>query len=294
MRRSFALPCLLGLSLVGAPGAAPGEQVSFDEYTPMNDPGHELGEEYAHLGLHFFQAGSIWGGMSAGDPGGWGLEGTLGPAFMGFPGPSFNLVMLFDAPVASLGFDMARARPGPPGSMRFSGYRDGQLVEEQVVPFPDTVGEWTLVEMSQAVDILVGVARDSGPYGVDRLTWSGAQGDEPLEMPVEIDILPGSDDNPIRLGRRGVLPVVLYGSESFDVESVDPATLGFGPGAAPLAHKAPHATDHDGDGWLDWILHHRVEQAGLAAEDAEACLVGETWEGDLVVGCDLVTPVGRR
>ena len=295
------MPRFLAVSLVLVPlVAAPplvglAEQVSFDEFPPSNDPGFEVAEEYADLGLHFMRAGSTWGGLSAGDPGGWGLEGTLGPAFMGFPGPFFNLVMLFDAPVASLAFDMARAREGPPGSMRISGYRDGQLVEEFVVPFPAAVGEWTLVEMSQEVDILVGLARDSGPYGIDRLTWSGPLSDTPSETPVEIDILPGSDDNRIRLGRRGVLPVVLYGSETFDVESVDPATLSFGPGAAPPAHrKGPHSTDHDGDGWLDWMIHARVEEVALSAEDEEACLVAETWEGDVVFGCDRVTPRGRR
>lgn len=295
MHRFSALSVLLLAIALAAPGAARAERVSFDELTPANDSSQALRDEYAHLGLHFVQSGATWGGMSAGDPGGWGLEGTLGPAFMGLDGPVYNLLLRFDWPVSALSFDMARSEPGPSGAMLVFGYRGGVFVESVTVPFPDAVDAWVSVELNQDVDIVVGLSRIGVPYGIDHLRWAGPLGDADQEIPVAIDILPGSERNPIQVGRRGVLPVVLFGAEDFDVNSVDPSTLRFGPGEAPLAHESgPHPGDHDGDGYEDWTIHHRVEKSGLSPADEEVCLVGETWEGVVIVGCDLVTPVGRR
>lgn len=47
----------------------------------------------------------------------------------------------------------------------------------------------------------------------------------PTEM-VSMDIKPGTCQNPLNVRSRGVLPVVIHGSEGFDVEAIDPASIG--------------------------------------------------------------------
>jgi hypothetical protein len=44
---------------------------------------------------------------------------------------------------------------------------------------------------------------------------------------VKIDIEPGSDGNPINPKSRGVIPVAILGSDTFEVADVDVTTLAF-------------------------------------------------------------------
>ena len=46
-------------------------------------------------------------------------------------------------------------------------------------------------------------------------------------IPISIDIKPGSDVNPINLGSKGTTPVAILGSETFDVTTVDVASVRF-------------------------------------------------------------------
>ena len=121
-------------------------------------------------------------------------------------------------------------------------------------------------------------------FAVDNVRWLG---EEEVVTAVDVDIRPGSDHNPINLRSRGVVPVILYGSDDVDVESIDPATVVFGPDGAPLAHReGPHYADHDDDGHLDLMLHYRLSESGLLREHEQACVFGVTFEGNLFGGCD--------
>ena len=47
------------------------------------------------------------------------------------------------------------------------------------------------------------------------------------EIPmVSVDIKPGSCPNPLNVRSRGVLPVAIFGAEGFDVENIDPDSIG--------------------------------------------------------------------
>jgi hypothetical protein len=46
-----------------------------------------------------------------------------------------------------------------------------------------------------------------------------------VELTVGVDVKPGSCDNPVNLGSKGVTPVALLGSADFDVTQVDPTSL---------------------------------------------------------------------
>jgi alkaline phosphatase len=117
------------------------------------------------------------------------------------------------------------------------------------------------------------------------------------ELGVAIDIKPGSDANPINPGSRGVVPVAILGSDSFDVADVDVTTLAFGPAGASLAHRnGPEPKDANHDGIRDLLAHFLVAESGIGVGATEACVTGELLDGTTFEGCDAITtqtPSGR-
>lgn len=110
---------------------------------------------------------------------------------------------------------------------------------------------------------------------------------------VEIDIKPGSDPNSINPKSKGVIPVAILTTASFDATTVDPLTVTFGPDGATESHGRGHVEDVDSDGDDDLMLHFRTQETGIARSDTQACLTGETTSGDTVHGCDAIVTVGK-
>lgn len=92
-----------------------------------------------------------------------------------------------------------------------------------------------------------------------------------LELTVEflgagIDIKPGGGPNPVNHKGKGVLPVAVLSSATFDATAIDPATLTIGDDAAPDTPVAtrPNGTymaaveDVNNDGLPDLVVHFRV------------------------------------
>ncbi len=113
----------------------------------------------------------------------------------------------------------------------------------------------------------------------------------PSVIEVEIDIKPGSFPNSINPDSKGVIPVAILTTDTFDASIVEPITVGFGPDDALPVHWA--LEDVDGDGDLDFIFHFKVQDTGISEGDTEATLNGFTTGGIDIIGTDSVRTVPK-
>jgi len=289
MSRNFALllsaACLV---FVTPPDRAGAGVISFEEFPAINTNCCYVSEEYAGMGVHFHTTddGAIWTGLSGGDPGGWGVEGTNGTSFLAFNGRSYTLGMSFDMEVSGVSVDVSRTNASQSSDgFTLQGYRAGALVEEAVVGMGG-INEWLTVTLSESVDEVRWVGTSSSrfhPYAIDNVVWS----DSDAVIEIRVEITPEGPLNP----KAGVVPVVLFGSAELSMEDVDLATLAFGPLGSRKAHKScPHAGDHNGDGKSDLMIHFLLPGSGLTSGDTEACVMGTTTDGRWFAGCDSITP----
>ncbi len=110
---------------------------------------------------------------------------------------------------------------------------------------------------------------------------------------VDIDIKPGSDPNGINPRSKGVIPVAVLGSASFDATQVDSSTVVFGPDETSPVHDG-HVEDVNGDFFDDMVFHFTTQETGIACGDTDATLTGETFGGDSITGTDAVKTAGCK
>ena len=113
---------------------------------------------------------------------------------------------------------------------------------------------------------------------------------------VEIDIKPGSDPNSINPSSKGVIPVAILGSASFDVADVDVTTLVFM--AASDLTTSPNVIgfgfeDVNDDGFLDLVAHFRTQTTWINCNTTLGQLYGHTIDGLDFIGFDSINPVGK-
>lgn len=125
------------------------------------------------------------------------------------------------------------------------------------------------------------------------------QCEDPKPVVITVDIKPGSRDNPVncRGGGQGVVPVAILTTATFDAATVDHTTVRFGPAGAAEAHtnrRGPirHVEDVDGDGDRDLVLHFRQGETGIRCGDVEATVTGLTFDGQMLVGTDVIRTKG--
>ncbi|MFN8494661.1 MAG: choice-of-anchor tandem repeat NxxGxxAF-containing protein [Caldilineaceae bacterium] len=111
---------------------------------------------------------------------------------------------------------------------------------------------------------------------------------------VTIDIQPGEAPASLNPRSRGVIPVAILTTATFDATTTDPLSVKFGPHGATEAHGRGHVEDADGDGDLDLVLHFRMQDTGIQCGDTSASLIGKTFSGQAIRGADSIVTVGCR
>lgn len=116
-------------------------------------------------------------------------------------------------------------------------------------------------------------------------------------LPAQIDVAPWSTANELAPTSSGLIGVAVLGQNAatgdpvnFDATQVDPATLRFGPGEAPNV-APPFVEDFDADGNPDVGFAFETADSGIACEDTEAMLAGETYGGDGFSAADAIVTV---
>lgn len=107
---------------------------------------------------------------------------------------------------------------------------------------------------------------------------------------VAIDIRPGSFPNSINPRSRGVIPVAVLTTSTFDAGTINPSTVTFGRNLSGPVNSALEDVDKDGD--LDLILHFPTQDTGITCGDTAASLTGQTYAGQTVKGSDSINTVG--
>jgi hypothetical protein len=113
----------------------------------------------------------------------------------------------------------------------------------------------------------------------------------PEELSVAIDIKPGAVPNTINLGSRGVLPVAVLSTSTFDAATVDATTVtvaNAGPRLRDNGQPMSSLEDVNADGRLDMVVHVETRDLQLTSDSSEAVLRGKTETGMPIVGRDAV------
>jgi lysophospholipase L1-like esterase len=100
-----------------------------------------------------------------------------------------------------------------------------------------------------------------------------------------VDVMPGSDTNPVRTSQKGVIPAAVLSSADFDATALNGATLRLGQ-AAP--DRPGTVEDVNGDGRGDLMLHFPAQQTGLEPGDSQLCLSGSVGSGRSFSTCEPV------
>jgi hypothetical protein len=118
--------------------------------------------------------------------------------------------------------------------------------------------------------------------------WTyGSQFTIVCQIPVAIEIKPGSSGAPINPGSRGTIPVAVLSSSTFDATTaVDRTSLSFGAtgNETSLAACDPGGQDVNGDGLPDLVCHFDTDRTGFQSGNTVGVLQGKVTGGITIVG----------
>ena len=111
----------------------------------------------------------------------------------------------------------------------------------------------------------------------------------PEALTVGVDIKPGDSPNTINLKSKGVLPVAILSTDTFDATTVRPETVLLAGASVRLKGNGQPVfsfEDVNGDGRLDIVLQFETQSLEITSTDTQADLTGRTKDGLRIVGHD--------
>lgn len=149
-----------------------------------------------------------------------------------------------------------------------------------------------LVGILGTTEVCVGFTASTGGFANDHdiRSWVFA------DIYVPIDIKPGSDPNCFNNNGKGVIPVAILGSASFDVTQIDVQTVKLASMEIKSAGKnnelLAHIEDVNDDGFDDLVVQIQDENAVFPPGDSTATVTGSLIDGTLFQGSDTICIVG--
>jgi len=169
------------------------------------------------------------------------------------------------------------------------------------------LGEATATDVCSDVEIS-NDAPDVFPLGDTTVNWCATDGEQNQScdeqtinvkpLPVEIDIKPGSFPNSVNFKSKGVLPVAILTTDTFDATTVDPETVIFDifqiNGSTPPNKCAIEDVDDDGD--LDLVCHFSIPDIDKKCQGivdgrvvhATGQILADTFDGLPIQGLDSI------
>jgi hypothetical protein len=111
---------------------------------------------------------------------------------------------------------------------------------------------------------------------------------------MDIDIKPGEFPNPINPRNRGVIPVAILTTDTFNTTTVKATTVRFGATGTEAGPVRVAVEDVNNDGRPDLLLFFNTQDTGIQCQDTSASLTGQTFSGQEIEGSDAITTVGCR
>ncbi len=151
------------------------------------------------------------------------------------------------------------------------------------------LGDGRAKDINEAGQI-VGIRFSDGGADLLPVVWTVPT--RSMTQSISLDIKPGSTTNKLNIKSNGVIPVAILSTTDLDATTVKVSTVCFGDAGAETErdctekHRKGHHDDVNGDGLVDLVLHFETQQTGIDGNDSEACLSGETTDGQQLEGCD--------
>ena len=188
---------------------------------------------------------------------------------------------------------------GVKSSTGISIYVNGVLEESKpAAPFVDTDSADLLIGFYPQESLMYGLIDEVEIYSralstaeIQAVFNAGSTGKCKVTA-VEIDVKPGSFPNSINPQGKGVIPVAILTTGTFDATGVNSTTVRFGATGTEAAPVQSALEDVDGDGDTDVILHFNTQDTGVECGDPSASLTGETLSGQPIEGSDSISMVG--
>ncbi len=179
---------------------------------------------------------------------------------------------------------------------------DGSAVNDLT---PASLAHWLGVAEADLPAVLVSIAGnapaaiydvyptyDSAGFDLDAVAVLNAGA-----IPVDVDIDSFDATNEIDPESTANIPVTVFTTKiadgdaiDFDATTINPASLRLGYGEAVIV-SGPYNTDFDADGDIDSSYMFQIQDTGIACEDTDMPLVGQTSDSQPLTGVDfVVTP----
>jgi hypothetical protein len=278
------------------PASVCGVTINFDTYPDGTSvaPGTLISDQYALWGVTFSSPGGPPIASDGDGYGGIGGQGSSDPHWLiGNSGPFSPITIDFEMPPASV--TLALVSVGDATATVTAYASDYTTTLDSVsVSNPGTgVGymkiDWVTLNGPDISRIHFEIS-NSYSYdgiGIDDVSFTVSLG----EIPVDIDIKPGSDSNPINPDSKGLVPVAIFSSPEFDATQVDPTSISLAGAGVAVRGKdklMAHEEDVNNDGLIDLVVQVETQNFTDLSDGGTVELAGATFGGQAVVGYDEV------